>query len=265
MLPGQIGRSGIAFTSGVFDARESMIIFPAIDLFNGQGVRLTRGAFDTATLYEPDPIQAAERFAAAGARWLHVVDLNGARDGRPTQAELIGRIARHCGLRVQAGGGLRDLQAAHTLIEQGVERIVLGSLAVRQPAIARAILQGLGPERVVLAADMVWKGPADTQLLADGWQAAAGVETFSLIGEFVDAGLRYLLSTDVNQDGMLGGANLELYRELRRRFPTLSIIASGGVASLAELPPLRELGVSGVVVGKALYEGRFTLECALSC
>jgi phosphoribosylformimino-5-aminoimidazole carboxamide ribotide isomerase len=242
-----------------------VIVFPALDLLGGRGVRLERGAFDAVTVYESDPLAAARRFAAAGASWLHVVDLDGARLGAPAQAALIGRIARESGLKVQAGGGIRDLQAARALLGEGVGRIVLGSLAVREPELALMMLRELGPEQVVLAADLLWRGRAGAKFLAEGWQTEVDAEAFDVIASFAAAGLRYLLSTDVTRDGMLTGASLDLYRELRGRFPELSLIASGGVASLTELPALRALGVHGVVVGKALYEGRFTLESALSC
>lgn len=242
-----------------------MIVFPAIDLLNGQGVRLTRGAFDAVTVYEAEPIAAAQRYAAAGAKWLHIVDLNGARAGAPIQAGLVRQIAKQSGLRIQAGGGVRDLLAAKTLLDHGVERIVIGSLAVTEPDMALSILAGLGAERVVLAADLLWQAGGQSQLLTQAWQSFASVEIFALIRTYVDAGLRYLLSTDVNKDGMLTGASLDLYGELRRQFPGLQIIASGGVAELTEIPRLRAIGVHGVVVGKALYEGRFSLEDALLC
>ncbi len=242
-----------------------MIIYPAIDLHNGCVVRLNEGNFADETVYGMDPLAVARDFAAAGAGWLHVVDLEGARDPAKRQAPLVERLARESGLRVQTGGGIREAAQVEALFSAGVARVIIGSLAVREPALVRAWLARFGPDRMVLALD-IRLDPAGTPLVAfAGWQAGSGRSLDAVLEEFVPAGLCHVLCTDISRDGLLQGPNFDLYAGLGRRFPSLQVQASGGVASLDDLRRLRAQGSAGVITGRALYERKFTLREALAC
>lgn len=238
-----------------------MEIFPAIDLKNGQCVRLTQGKFDSATVYASDPPVQAAAFATDGARWLHVVDLDGAKAGEVRQAETIARIVKAAPLQVQAGGGVRDERAVESLLGAGVRRVVVGSLAVTDRPRVLEWLRRYGSDRIVLAFDIRDSGNGP-EILTHGWQEGSRLSLWDVLDSY-DGAVRSILCTDVARDGMLGGSNFQLYRDLRDRRPDLEILASGGVGALAEVPRLRDLGVAGVIVGKALYEGRFSLADAL--
>jgi phosphoribosylformimino-5-aminoimidazole carboxamide ribotide isomerase len=240
-----------------------MIVYPAIDLRHGRCVRLTQGRFDQATIYAEDPLTVAREFAAAGAAWLHVVDLDGAKDGNAAQTELVRRIAAESGLRVQTGGGIRSEHQINAYLDGGIARVVIGSLALTNPGLVATWLDRFGRDRIVLALDVK---PEDDRwhVATHGWQKDSGKTLFDVIDEYGAAYLRHLLCTDVARDGLLGGPNLDLYRELKQRHPKLRIQASGGVASLDDLQALRSAAVDGVIVGRALYEGKFALEQALA-
>jgi phosphoribosylformimino-5-aminoimidazole carboxamide ribotide isomerase len=241
-----------------------MEIIPAIDLRAGRVVRLAQGDYQRETRYDSDPLELARRYEGGGARSLHVVDLDGARDGRFENLRAIEAIAAGTGLRLQSGGGIRDAAALARIFDAGVARAVIGSLAVRAPETVKEWLGRYGAERIVLAFDVRDRGGL-WEIAQHGWVEGSGVSLDAAIASFRDAGLRRVLCTDIARDGMLGGPNLELYRELGRRAPWLRVQASGGVGSLIDLARLKDLGVSGVIVGKALLEGRFTLEEALAC
>lgn len=240
-----------------------MMLFPAIDLRQGRCVRLSQGRFDKATVYSDDPVEVARGFAAAGARWLHLVDLDGAKAEQAAQTELMLRIAKSAPLKVQAGGGLRTAEQIQRLLDGGIARVVVGSLAVRNPTLTRELLQRFGADRVVLALDVrVEQGVARVDTA--GWQGGATMPLNQLLTSYADTALRTILCTDISRDGMLQGPNVELYRSLRADFPALELLASGGVGQLADLDALASLQVAGAIVGKALYEGRFTLAQALA-
>jgi phosphoribosylformimino-5-aminoimidazole carboxamide ribotide isomerase len=242
-----------------------MIIYPAIDLRGGRCVRLSQGRFDRETVYADDPLEMARGFAAAGAAWLHLVDLDGARDGAAQQGELIRRIAGQAALKVQTGGGLRSEQQIRDHLEDGIERVVIGSLALTNPGLTRSWLERFGGERIVLALDVAPAKDGRWQVATQGWQQDSGRSLFEVADDYAGAGLSHVLCTDVARDGLLAGANVELYRALKERYPGLAIQASGGVAGLEDVRALRAAGIDGVVIGKALYEGRFTLAEALAC
>jgi phosphoribosylformimino-5-aminoimidazole carboxamide ribotide isomerase len=242
-----------------------MIIYPALDLRGGRVVRLTEGKFDQEKTYGDDPLAVARAFAAAGATWLHVVDLDGAKDPTQRQTALVERLARDSGLKVQTGGGIRDGAQIEALLAAGVQRVIVGSTAVKEPTRARAWLTRFGAERLVLAPDVRLDSGGTPRIAADGWQESTGIALDDFLPVFLTAGLRHILCTDISRDGKLTGPNTALYAGLIRRFPTLQIQASGGVAALADLPPLRAAGAAGVIVGRALYEKKFTLQEALAC
>jgi len=242
-----------------------MKVYPAIDLVGGRCVRLEQGRFESAKVYGDDPLAMADRFAAAGATVLHVVDLDGAKDPNARQLTLLERLARHTSLRMQVGGGIRERADVAALLATGVERVVVGSVAAREPDRALALLAEFGPERVVFGLDVRLDATGEPRLATHGWRDTESTTLWSALDRFVPAGLRLLLCTDIGRDGMLNGPSVELYRQTLARYPSLALLASGGIASLDDLTALRGLGAAGAIVGKALYEGRFTLEEALAC
>lgn len=242
-----------------------MIIYPAIDLRRGRVVRLTEGRFEAETAYYDDPTGIARGFAAEGAAWLHVVDLDGAKDPTQRQTSLVATVVRAHGGRVQAGGGIRDEAQVRGLLEAGVTRVIVGSLAVKQPDLVGAWLEHFGPERIVLALDVRFDARGVPQVAIAGWRADSGLALAEMLTGFLPRGLKHVLCTDIGRDGKLTGPNFALYADLRRDFPTLVVQASGGVSSLEDLRRLKAEGAPGAIVGRALYERRFTLKEALAC
>lgn len=241
-----------------------MIIYPAIDLRGGRVVRLTEGRFDQEKSYGDDPLAVAKDFAAAGATWLHVVDLDGAKDPAKRQTALVEQIARGSGLRMQTGGGIRDESQIAALLAAGARRVIVGSLAAKQPALVRGWLKQFGPERIILSPDVRLDADGTPRVAAAGWQESTGVALDDFLHGFLAAGLVHILCTDISRDGKLTGPNTALYAQLVKKFPTLQIQASGGVSSLDDLRGLKPTGSAGVIVGRALYEKKFTLKEALS-
>jgi phosphoribosylformimino-5-aminoimidazole carboxamide ribotide isomerase len=241
-----------------------MILYPAIDLRQGKCVRLNQGRFDQATTYADDPLVVASAFAAAGAGWLHVVDLDGAKDGNAAQTDLIKRIAASSGLKVQTGGGIRSEVQIDAYLSGGIARVVIGSLALTNPGLVANWLDRFGRERIVLALDVKPAEGGSWHVATHGWQKDSGKSLFDVIDEYGAEYMRHVLCTDVSRDGLLGGPNLGLYKELKQRHPKLQVQASGGVGSLGDLRALRDAAVDGAVVGKALYEKRVKLEEALA-
>jgi phosphoribosylformimino-5-aminoimidazole carboxamide ribotide isomerase len=242
-----------------------MIVYPAIDLRQGKCVRLSQGRFDRATTYADDPLAVARGFAAAGASWLHVVDLDGAKDGNAAQTELILRIAADSGLAVQTGGGIRSETQIEACFAGGIARVVIGSLVLTNPGLVATWLDRFGRDRIVLALDVKPAEDGSWPVATHGWQKDSGKTVFDVIDEYGADYMRHVLCTDVARDGLLAGLNLELYRALSQRYPKLQVQASGGVAGLEDLRTVKATGAAGVVVGKALYEGRLTLAEALAC
>ena len=236
-----------------------MIIYPAIDLIDGAVVRLYKGDFDQLTSYSTSPLCVAKSYADAGAQWLHLVDLDGAKNPENRQISLIGNIIENTGLKVQVGGGIRSFDDVKTLIAAGASRIVIGSLAVRDTKTTRRILEAFGPERICLAADVVWQNDR-FYIAVSGWQEASKLGLFAFIETYLDSGLLHMLCTDIDRDGTLAGCNRDLYQMVKQAFPNLRLQASGGVSVLDDLVGLP---ADGVIIGKALYEGRFDVQEAL--
>lgn len=236
-----------------------MILFPAIDLKDGKAVRLLRGAMDAATVFNEDPAAQAETFAAAGFEWLHIVDLNGAFEGRPVNADAVQDILSATRLPVQLGGGIRDMATIERWLELGVTRVILGTVAVKDPVLVRTAAKRF-PGRVVVAVDA-----RGGRVAVEGWSEISETTATDLGQSFEDAGVAALLYTDVDRDGALEGVNLDATADLAEAVD-IPVIASGGVASLddlAALMPLEDLGVAGVVCGRALYDGRIDAARAL--
>lgn len=238
-------------------------VIPAIDLRGGQVVRLRQGDYAQETRYAHRPEELAKRYADAGARWLHVVDLDGARSGDLANLAVIESLAK-AGMSVQAGGGVRAEDDAKRLFDAGVTRVVVGSIAIRDPERVATWLKTCGAERFTIALDTRSRSNRWT-LPSAGWTEDEARTLDELAPWFAAQGVRHLLCTDIERDGMLAGFNLDLYQHLAQTVPQLAVQASGGVRSLDDIRAAREAGARGVILGRALLEGRFTLEDALAC
>lgn len=239
-----------------------MLIYPAIDLRGGRCVRLMQGRFDQETVYDDDPFARLSRFAEVGAEWVHVVDLDGAEVGRAVQHDLISQLASTPGVKLQSGGGVRSAGDIRRLLDGGVGRVVVGSAAVKSPDEVRSWLSEFGPQRVCLALD-VRPSKGGWEVAVQGWTEGSGLSLSSALALYPEGLARHVLITDVSRDGAMSGPNVELLGETVSLRPDLRIQASGGVSSLEDIRILKNIGADGAIVGRALYEGRFTLEEAL--
>lgn len=239
--------------------RKKLEVIPAIDLLGGVIVRLFQGDFDRVTQYVRDPLELAKRYAETGARRLHVVDLDGAKTGEPTNLPIIESLST-VGLEIQAGGGIRDLTRLKALFDAGVSRAVIGSVAVENRAEVTSWLPAVGAERIILAVDVRLGEHEEPEVLTRGWQAGSGQLLWPLVDYYLDHGATEFLCTDIARDGTLHGPNLTLYESCATRFPNAEFIASGGVSNLADLEALDRTGIARVVTGKALLDGRLTIE-----
>ena len=241
----------------------SFTVIPAIDLRAGRVVRLKQGDYAQQTTYDFDPRTLAGDYAAAGAEWLHLVDLDGARGGSLENLAVIEAIARD-GMKIQAGGGVRSEADVQRLLDAGVSRVVLGSLAIREPSLVEGWLASRGAERFTLALDTLYRDGAWT-LPSAGWTETESRTLDDLAPWYAKRGAAHLLCTDIDRDGMLAGFNLDLYRYLADTVPSMAVQASGGVRSLDDIRAARDAGARGVILGRALLEGRFSLKEALAC
>jgi phosphoribosylformimino-5-aminoimidazole carboxamide ribotide isomerase len=237
-----------------------MLLIPSIDLLDGRCVRLLRGDFAAETRYEPEPGQLLQRYRSIGASWLHIVDLDRARDETHSNRALVTRLAGEAGIRLQIGGGIRRASDVADLIEQGVGRVVVGSAAIEKPDEVRSWLRHHGPERICLAFDVRQDHQGVPWIYTQGWRKATDVTLWDAIEHFLADGLRHVLCTDIERDGTLAGSNLELHAEAIQRYPGIAWQASGGVAGVADLAALASIGAAAAISGKALLEDRMTLE-----
>ncbi|GHE02267.1 1-(5-phosphoribosyl)-5-[(5-phosphoribosylamino)methylideneamino] imidazole-4-carboxamide isomerase [Defluviimonas sp. 20V17] len=235
-----------------------MILYPAIDLKDGQCVRLLRGEMAQATVFSDDPAAQARSFAAAGCEWLHLVDLNGAFAGQPVNAAAVEAILAATDVPAQLGGGIRDMATIETWLSKGLARVILGTVAVEDPALVRAAAKAF-PGQVAVGID-ARKGRVATK----GWAEETDVQATDLARSFEDAGVAAIIYTDIDRDGAMGGPNVEATAALARAV-SIPVIASGGVSSLADLTALRDTGViAGAISGRALYDGALDLQEALA-
>lgn len=230
-------------------------MIPATDLIGGRCVRLTQGDYTSRKTYYRDPLEAALRFEEAGARRLHMVDLDGAKAAEPQNLAVLERIAAKTSLEVQYGGGIKSRAALRSVFDAGARRAVCGSVAVREPELFARWIAEFGPERLILGADV-----RDGVVAIQGWTERSERTAPELIETFLPAGLRQVVCTDISRDGMLCGPAVALYADLQRRFPQVEITVSGGVSSPDDIARLEREGLRSVIVGKALYEGRIILK-----
>lgn len=240
-------------------------ILPAIDVRNGAVVRLNQGDYDSQTVYGLSPIETISRYAEDGASWLHLVDLDAARLGQYTLTPLVREIRVRTSLKIQTGGGVRTEADVETLLGAGAERVVVGTLAVREPERVAPWLKTFGADRITLALDAREDEQGVWRLPVKGWTEVTAHTLGDLLMFYADAGLRHALCTDIARDGMLSGFNVDLYRDLGQRFPSLHIQASGGVRSLEDIRAAKHAGARAAILGRALLEGRFQLTEALAC
>lgn len=236
-----------------------MILFPAIDLKDGRCVRLKRGEMDSATVFNDDPAAQARAFADAGFKWLHCVDLNGAFEGRSANAEAVKAIRAAISLPIQLGGGIRDMKGIEAWLAAGITRVILGTVALTNPALVKEAARAF-PGRIVVGADA--KGG---RIATQGWAETSDMTPAELGARFEDAGVAAILFTDVDRDGLLRGVNVAATAALAR-VVSIPVIASGGVSDIADVQALlaaREPNIAGVVIGRALYDGRIDAQMAL--
>ncbi|MDN7127757.1 1-(5-phosphoribosyl)-5-[(5-phosphoribosylamino)methylideneamino]imidazole-4-carboxamide isomerase [Pseudidiomarina sp. 1APR75-15] len=241
------------------------MLIPALDLINGEVVRLQQGDFERQTTFASDPLPLAQAYAAAGAEWLHVVDLDGARDPAKRQIATLQRLAEALPMALQVGGGIRQQTDLDELFQCGVQRAVIGSLAVQNPQLVSSWFDDYGSDAIVLSLDVSIAEDGQAFVATHGWQQTSELTLQQVIERFLPAGLRHVLCTDISRDGMLGGYNTELYQQLKTQYPELVIQASGGAAKLEDLRQLRAINCDSAILGKALLTGQFTLEEALAC
>lgn len=232
-----------------------MRLIPAIDIMDGKCVRLTQGNFGKKRIYDEDPLDMAKRFENADLEDIHIVDLDGAQTGAVSNWKTLESIRANTALRIDFGGGVKTSEDVEQLLELNIERINVGSVAVKEPEKFIEWMERFGPDNFILSADV--KG---NEVKISGWQEQSGITLFDLIDRYRPSGIQHITCTDISADGTLQGPNVALYKKLIKRFPTMKVTASGGVGSMEDLENLRYIGAHGVIIGKAIYEGKITLE-----
>ncbi len=229
-------------------------VIPAIDLIGGKCVRLSQGDFSRKTTYEAGPAEMVSFFLGRGLRSIHIVDLDGAREGRPVNLDVLRQVTMLGNADIEWGGGIKTRQDVQSVLDAGASRVICGTMAVKDPSLFAGLLEEFGPDRIVLGADVRGR-----EVSVRGWMENGGIDIFTLLRSFIPP-LKEVIVTEISRDGMLCGSELGLYEELMNIFPDISFTASGGVGCLEDIRRLEKLGVGKVIVGKALYEGRIKLE-----
>lgn len=241
------------------------MIIPAIDLIDGCVVRLHQGNYGARRDYGEDPLVRLQRYQASGAQLLHIVDLTGAKDPKARQIPLLRELLSSLSIPVQTGGGIRSADDVRSLLDAGAARVVVGSAAVKRTDEVAGWMKTFGADKLVLALDVRINKAGNAEVAVSGWQENSGVLMDDLIRAFEPSGLRYVLTTDISKDGTLAGPNTALYAKLAQTFPNIDFQASGGIGSLDDIRAVSHTGAAGVIVGRALLEGKFTLEEAIEC
>lgn len=232
-----------------------MNIIPAIDIIDGKCVRLTQGDYNQKTQYNENPLEVAQQFENAGIKHLHLVDLDGAKQRKIVNHAVLEKIAKNTKLKIDFGGGVQSDEDIKLAFDCGASQITAGSVAIKKPLLVEKWLQKYGSEKIILGADV-----REGKITISGWQETTQISIASFIQSYLQRGIKYVICTDVSKDGMLAGASLELYKKLRQSLPHAQLIASGGVSKLQDLIDLRNIGMIGCIVGKAIYEGKITLD-----
>lgn len=241
------------------------MIIPALDLIDGKVVRLHQGDYGQQRDYGNDPLPRLQDYQQQGGEVLHLVDLTGAKDPAARQIPLLRKLLAGVSVPVQVGGGIRSEDDVAALLEAGAARVVIGSTAVRQPDVVKQWFTRFGADALVLALDVCIAADGSKNIAVSGWQEDSGVTLEQIVDEFLPYGLKHVLCTDISRDGTLSGSNVALYQEVCARYPQVAFQSSGGIGSLEDIAALRGSGVKGVIVGRALLEGKFTVKEAIAC
>ena len=236
---------------------EKMNIFPAIDLYGGKAVRLYKGDYDNMTVYSSDPVAVAKDFCAAGATFIHMVDLEGARDGTTPNLNIVESVKRECSLFVEIGGGIRSMETVDAYLSRGVDRVILGTAAVNDKAFLKAAIAKYG-EKIAVGADV-----KDGKIAIKGWLETSDYTLDAFFLEMQSLGVKTIICTDISKDGAMKGTNREMYRELSKKY-SIDIVASGGVSSLDDISALADMKLYGAIIGKAYYTGAIDLKEAVT-
>lgn len=232
-----------------------MRIIPAIDIIEGKCVRLSKGDYNTKRIYSEDPLEMARRFEGSGIEYLHLVDLDGAKAGEIINYRILNEISTKTNLKIDFGGGIKTGQDLLMALECGARQVTAGSIAVRDEALVGSWIKMLGSNKIILGADVNNK-----KIAVDGWTKTSDLELIPFLEGYTRKGIQYVICTDISKDGMLEGPSTALYKEILTSFPKLSLIASGGVASMDDIYSLQEVGCEGAIIGKAIYENRISLK-----
>ena len=232
-----------------------MQIIPAIDLIEGQCVRLTQGDYQSKKVYSNDPLEMAKKFEVAGIKRLHIVDLDGAKAKHIINYPVLERIATNTNLIIDFGGGLKSDEDVKIAFDSGANQITGGTVAVKNKALMLKWIEQYGGEKIILGADVY-----EEQIAISGWQEQSQLNLFDFLEDYCQHGIQYVICTDIAKDGMLKGPSIELYKKIIQTFPQLKLIASGGIAEINDFVQLKELGCFGAITGKALYEGKISLD-----
>ncbi len=232
-----------------------MTIIPAIDIIDGKCARLTQGDYAQKTIYNENPVEVAKSFEDAGLKRLHLVDLDGAKAGKVTNWKVLENIAAATNLVIDFGGGIKQKEDVELVLNAGARYATIGSLAVKNETIFSEWIENYDPERFLLGADV-----KNEKITVGGWLETTDIDVFAFIKKYTAKGINNIFCTDVSKDGLLQGPSVELYTKIVTQFPAINFIASGGVSSLDDLKALQNVGCSGAIVGKAIYEARISLE-----
>jgi phosphoribosylformimino-5-aminoimidazole carboxamide ribotide isomerase len=230
-------------------------IIPAIDIINGKCVRLTKGDYAKQIIYHDDPIDAAKSFEDAGLQRLHIVDLDGAKAGSIQNLKVLESIATNTKLVIDFGGGIKNINDVSSVFNAGASMVTLGSIAVKHPEMIEEWLMEFGRDKILIGADVL-----DENIKISGWLEDAGISVFDFIAKMLAFGALHIFCTDIAKDGVMQGPSIELYKNIIKQFPSLQFIASGGVCNIDDVIELQNIGCSGVIIGKAIYEGKITLK-----
>ena len=233
-----------------------MNIFPAIDLVDSKAVRLFKGDYDQMTVYSDNPLDVARDFESKGAKFIHLVDLEGAKDGTTPNIETVQKIAKNTNLFTEIGGGIRNIQTVEKYLNSGVDRVILGTAAVKDEAFLKETIMKFG-DKIAVGIDI-----KDGFVAIKGWTESSGIDPYEFTEKMQNLGVKYIICTDVSKDGAMKGTNLELYRELSKKF-SINITASGGVSSIKDVAELRKMDIYGAIIGKAYYVGAIDLKEAI--
>lgn len=231
------------------------MIIPAIDIIDGKCVRLTQGDYMQKKIYNENPLEEAKRFEDIGIKRLHLVDLDGAKKGQIVNYKVLEQIASKTNLIIDFGGGIKSNESIAAVFDSGAHIATVGSVAVKNKELFFSWVKKYGPEKILLGADV-----KDEKIAVSGWLEETDINIFDFLNENIENGVQQIFCTDVSKDGMLQGASVLLYKRIIEKFPSISLIASGGVASVNDIDELKEIGCSGVIIGKAIYEGRITID-----